>query len=171
MATTHNNDQLAITLWSSLPFEVSVLPLRPSSRGWAAPSPIRGHLGCTRSCLDLQYITSSDGACEGSLCLLSPVFCVSHRSFGGFVGRRARVRRDLSLPRHPESASTHHLPSWEGNSDAPSFRYPLSLVQLFLECWLLGSLRTFCNFFLKITLKFSVLMLKSQLNTYFYKSE
>jgi len=44
-------------------------------------------------------------------------------------------------------------------------------VQLFLECWLLGSLRTFCNFFLKITLKFSVLMLKSQLNTYFYKSE
>jgi len=44
-------------------------------------------------------------------------------------------------------------------------------LQLFLECWLLGSLRTFCNFFLKITLKFSVLMLKSQLNTYFYKSE
>ena len=45
------------------------------------------------------------------------------------------------------------------------------MLQLFLECWLLGSLRTFCNFFLKITLKFSVLMLKSQLNTYFYKSE
>ena len=35
-------------------------------------------------------------------------------------------------------------------------------VQQFLECWLLSSLRTFCNFFLKITLKFSVLMLKSQ---------
>ncbi len=35
-------------------------------------------------------------------------------------------------------------------------------LQQFLECWLLGSLRTFCNFFLKITLKFSVLMLKSQ---------
>jgi len=42
------------------------------------------------------------------------------------------------------------------------------VLQLFLECWLLSSLRTFCNFFLKITLKFSVLMLKSQLNTYFY---
>ncbi len=35
-------------------------------------------------------------------------------------------------------------------------------LQQFLECWLLGLLRTFCNFFLKITLKFSVLMLKSQ---------
>jgi len=48
---------------------------------------------------------------------------------------------------------------------------PETTIQLFLECWLLSSLRTFCNFFLKITLKFSVLMLKSQLNTYFYKSE
>jgi len=46
-----------------------------------------------------------------------------------------------------------------------------SILQLFLECWLLSLLRTFCNFFLKITLKFNVLMLKSQLNTYFYKSE
>ncbi len=54
------------------------------------------------------------------------------------------------------------------------YDFPLSCVlsiQLFLECWLLSSLRTFCNFFLKIKLKFSVLMLKSQLNTYFYKSE
>jgi len=42
------------------------------------------------------------------------------------------------------------------------FQIASSQVQQFLECWLLSSLRTFCNFFLKITLKFSVLMLKSQ---------
>jgi len=34
--------------------------------------------------------------------------------------------------------------------------YGRAPLQQFLECWLLGSLRTFCNFFLKITLKFSV---------------
>ncbi len=38
----------------------------------------------------------------------------------------------------------------------------VTYLQQFLECWLLSSLKTFCNFFLKITLKFSVLMLKSQ---------
>jgi len=51
---------------------------------------------------------------------------------------------------------------WESlRQKVSQFVHDVSLQQ-FLECWLLSSLRTFCNFFLKITLKFSVLMLKSQ---------
>ena len=106
---------------------------------------------------------------------------VCHRRAGSGLRRCLAVREAVrSEPLESRKVWAQHRAAALGEIDIMAKRVGGVLkkssprgrsIQLFLECWLLGSLRTFCNFFLKITLKFSVLMLKSQLNTYFYKSE